>query len=194
MPILSAPLIVLDTETTGFPNHEWSRVIELAAVLLDVDGNEVDSWSSLVLPDILDERADGALAINHITREMLEGQPSTEDAAASFASWVESSGNPKATAFNIRFDRAFLEKMGLTLEWAPCVMERAMRSMNMSRWPKLSVAAEHFNVTVEGDAHRALTDARTAARIAVRIQEETKAAIRAVAPEPSESTAIPSEP
>lgn len=174
MSLLSAPLVVLDTETTGFPKQEWSRVIELAAVLLDRDGKEVSSWSSLIKPDVLDERADGALAVNHITREMLEGQPDTGSAAMSFLAWLSSHGLPKVTAFNVGFDCSMLKKMGLQVEWAPCVMLAAQKAMGVDGWPKLSAAAEHFNVPVEGDAHRALTDARTAARIVVAIQSKAK--------------------
>lgn len=174
MSLLSAPLVVLDTETTGFPSKDWSRVIELGAVLLDVDGKEVSSWSSLVKPDVLDERADGALAVNHITREMLDGHPDTGSAAMSFLAWLSSHGLPKVTAFNVGFDRPMLEKMGLQVEWGPCVMLAAHKVMGSYNWPKLSAAAEHFNVPVEGDAHRALTDARTAARIVVAIQSKAK--------------------
>jgi len=182
MTLFRSPIIVLDTETTGFPRQPWARVIELAAVLIGRDGREVDSWASLILPDILDDRASGALAINQITREMLSGQPSAFGAAASFRGWM-GAARPYVTSFNVAFDRTMCERTGLTsLRWASCIMERAMVAMGDAcpkfedgrpKWPKLSDAAAHFGVPVVGEAHRALTDARTAAGIMVAIQRKT---------------------
>lgn len=192
MTLFRSPIIVLDTETTGFPRQPWARVIELAAVLIDCDGNESDTWESLILPDILDDRANGALAINQITREMLIGQPSAFSAAASFRGWM-GDAPPYVTSFNVAFDRPMCERTGLTsLRWASCVMERSMAVMGPAGvlgnanprhpnydpgrpwlWPKLSAAAEWFGVPVVGEAHRALTDARTAAGIMIAIQRKT---------------------
>lgn len=182
MTLFRSPIIVLDTETTGFPRQPWARVIELAAVLIDHDGNEVDSWSSLILPDILDDRAADAMAVNRITREMLQGQPSAFSAAASFRGWM-GAARPYVTSFNVAFDRTMCERTGLTsLRWASCIMERAMVAMGDAcprfddgrpKWPKLSDAAAHFGVPVVVEAHRALTDARTAAGIMVAIQRKT---------------------
>lgn len=182
MPLFKSPLLILDTETTGFPGQHWSRVVEIAAVLLDTDGTEIGRFESLILPDILDERAAGALAVNHITPEMLADAPPTEEVAARFVGWWKTCGSPWATAFNVGFDRPMCERMTLDLRWASCIMKRSMEVMGplgvlrpgkfgkQWLWPKLSFAAEHFGVSVVGDAHRALTDARTAAGIAIAIR------------------------
>lgn len=175
-------ICVLDTETTGFADRDWSRVIELAGVILEPDGTEVAAWGSLVLPDILDDRAAGALAVNHIDPDEVRasGLP-TEQAVAAFAAFLADHDCLSVTSFNVAFDRPMVERMGLSLSWAPCVMENAceimgplglLRSAKYGRkwlWPKLSHAAEHFAVPVVGDAHRALTDARTAAGVACAI-------------------------
>ena len=182
MHLFPARLVVLDTETTGFPEYDWTRVVELGAVILDTDGTEIDSWSTLIRPDVLDERAANALAVNHITPDMLVGAPSTEAAALAFREWLKRVNGRYVTAFNVAFDRPMVARMGLAdLQWASCVMERAMDVMGPAgvlapgrrggwRFPRLAAAAEHFGVTVEGDAHRALTDARTAARVAAAIR------------------------
>lgn len=188
MSILPARLIVLDTETTGFPRDDWSRVIELGAVVLDTDGQEVSSFSSLVCPDILDDRATKALEINHIEAHELRGAPVVARVVSDFRSWATSTGARYVTSFNVGFDRPMVARMGLPdLAWASCIMERAMDVMGPAgalpagryggwKWPKLSEAAEFFGVAVEGDAHRALTDARTAARIAVAIKRSERGA------------------
>jgi DNA polymerase III epsilon subunit-like protein len=196
--LFSSPLLVIDTETTGFPEASWSRVIELAAVLLGTDGEEVAVFESFVRPDVLDSRADGALRVNCITAEMLADAPDTDAVRASFWEWLGMTVDPLAadqrapyvTSFNVPFDRAMVERMGLTeLRWASCIMDRATRIMGplgLLRnadpshprydperpwlWPRLSLAQEHFGVPVVGTAHRALTDARTAAGIACAIR------------------------
>ena len=191
MTLFRSPLLVLDFETTGFPGHDWARAIELGAVLLNERGDECATFGCLIRPDILDERADGALAINHIARADLEAADPTEAIAARFHDWYALLPDPNApavrppyvTSFNVDFDRVFAERMGLQLRgWASCVMLRASDIMGAAgelprsrdgrgyRWPKLSHAAQFFGVTVDGEPHRAVTDARTAARIAVAIQ------------------------
>ncbi|MCI0347118.1 MAG: hypothetical protein L0221_17030, partial [Chloroflexi bacterium] len=75
MSLFRAPMVVLDTETTGVPKkHPWAEAIEFAAVLLDPDGAEVDTFSTLIRPAYMGPEIDEALAVNHITREELLSQ------------------------------------------------------------------------------------------------------------------------
>lgn len=187
MPIFSQSLVVLDTETTGFPSHPWASVIEIAGVRLSRDGEEIDTFSAFCLPAVLDARADKALEINQITREMLVDKPAPEAVGSAFAEWV---ADDFVTAFNVDFDRPMCERMGLrSLRWASCVMLRAMAVMGPAGvlraadpthpryqpgrpwlWPSLAAAGDHFGVPPCEPAHRALSDARRAAGVAVAIQ------------------------
>lgn len=187
MSLFRAPFVILDTETTGFANVPWSRVVELAAVRLDLEGQEDGRFECLVRPEIHDHRSAGAERIHGITRAMLQPERLAGDAADAFRSWL---GRMPVTSFNVAFDRVMVERMGLDeLRWASCVMERAMavmgpagvlRDANRSHpnydpgrpwlYPRLAHAAEFFGVAVEGAAHRALTDARMAAGVACAIQ------------------------
>lgn len=172
MRLFSQPLIVLDTESTGlFGKHPWAEVIELGAVALDCEGNEIGRFASFVKPTVLDERADKALEINQITPAMLADAPDALFVGLRFVQFMAEHEARFVTAFNIAFDKQGMEKMGFEdLRWASCVMLKAMADMRISRWPKLSVAAEHYGVPVIGEAHRAETDARTAAGVAVAIK------------------------
>jgi DNA polymerase III epsilon subunit-like protein len=171
-------LCILDTETTGFQHHDWARVIELGAVVLDGDGVEVAAWESLILPDILDERAAGALAVNKIDLDTLRATGiDPVEASRSFREWLALHDCRFVTAYNVAFDRPMVERhpLGLVdLRWASCVMLRAKAAVPGGRFPGGSLArmAEHFGVAVVGDAHRALTDARTAAGVAVAIRQK----------------------
>lgn len=198
--LFKSPIIVADTETSGFVHHDWARVLELGAVCLDTDGTEIGRFESFVRPDILDERAAGALEVNHITAEMLADAPMPGAVVHNFREWLRFLGDPLlpdgptpyCTTFNVAFDRAMMERMGIDgLRWATCVMLRSMDIMGPAgtleslrqrdprydparpwRFPRLAVAAEYFGVPVEGTPHRALTDARTAAGIAIAIRRK----------------------
>jgi DNA polymerase III epsilon subunit-like protein len=61
---------VVDLETTGF-SPQSERVVEVAVVVLDPDGREVDAFCTLVDP----ERDPGPTHVHGITAEMLEGAP-----------------------------------------------------------------------------------------------------------------------
>lgn len=175
MSLFGTRLIVVDTETTGFPNQEWARIVEIGAVCLDEDGEEIGVFSSLLRPDIFDERADGALAVNKIPRADIEAAPRTERVMDGFAAWIVETGACWISAYNVAFDRFMLEAVGLArrlpgLRWASCIMLRSQAALRLSRWPSLTAAARNFGVVPDGDAHRALTDARTAAKIAIEIK------------------------
>jgi DNA polymerase-3 subunit epsilon len=185
--LFRSPIVVLDTETTGFQEMLWARVVELAAVRLDLDGNLADTFASLVRPEIHDARSAGAERVHGLTRAMLADAPAAGDVADRFRLWLDGA---LVTSFNVAFDRPFVERMGLDgLRWGPCVMERAMEIMGPAGvlrradpshpryradrewlWPSLAVSANYFGIAFEGDAHRALTDARVAAGIVVAIR------------------------
>lgn len=171
MSLFSQPLIVLDTETTGiFGRDEWAEVIELGAVALDEEGREVGRFAEFVKPNVLDERAAPALEVNHITPDMLTRADDAMMVGLRFIRFMAAHDARFVTAYNVAFDRAGCEKMGLDIKWASCIMERAKADMGVTRWLKLVKAAEHYGVPVVGEAHRAETDARTAAGVAVAIQ------------------------
>lgn len=184
--LFKSPILVVDTETTGFPRDEWSRVVEIGAVVLDVKGYAQESWSTLVKPDLFDERASGAVAVHGITRETVEAEGLTTslalEAFGHLVSYWFDPGTAFCTSFNVAFDRPMIARMGpADVRWAPCIMERAMSVMGPAgalpalsdgkwKWPRLSEAADFFGVHVEGTAHRALTDARVAAEILVALR------------------------
>lgn len=176
--IFPSRLCILDTETTGLQHHDWARVIELGAVILDLDGSEVAAYETLVLPDILDERAAGALAVNKIDPDELRAKGCDPlIVAVAFRDFLAANDCRFVTAYNVAFDRPMVERHPLALvdlRWANCIMLRAKAAVPRGPFPGGSLArmAEHFGVPVVGDAHRALTDARTAAGVAKAIRQK----------------------
>lgn len=188
-PVFQAPVLVIDTETTGFATFPWSRVVELAAVLLDEQGELAGTFAALVRPEIHDNRSDGVCKIHGLTKEALKDAPLAGDVAETFRLWKNEKCDltVRCTSYNREFDQPMVERMGLTdLNWGPCIMEMVtdhMGPLGLLKpadpkhpkyrpgkkwlWPSLDVAAKHFGVAFEGPAHRALTDAMVASQVLV---------------------------
>lgn len=96
------------------------------------------------------------------------------------------------TSYNVGFDAKFLRSLPWSIEhgahgmgcceiaWAPCVMVAASDELGRKgllpsngrggyRWPKLPLACQHYGVEFV-ETHRALSDARAAAQLAILLR------------------------
>ena len=178
-PILRSPVVVFDTETTGFTKDPDARAWEIAAVLIDRDGTELGSFSAVMRPPVWTRDADAALKIGGVARAEVEAFPPHEEALADLRAWLATIP-PDAvyTAFNVDFDRPILARYDIRPPWGPCVMRAVQGIMGKAgalpvfasgdyKFPKLSEAATFYSVPAQEPAHRALADARTAALVLV---------------------------
>ena len=153
----------LDTETTGLPRDPWARVIEIGAIAVAEGGLEVDSFSSLICPDILDHRADRALEYCGLDYERVANAPTVGYVRERFLAWMNSRCIERVFAYNQIFDQTMLERSEFYLPWAGCIMSMARQRSGKPNLT-LSAACEHFYVPIE-TKHRALSDARMAAGV-----------------------------
>lgn len=160
--------LVIDTETTGLL-QPWSFVVEFAAVWVQ-DGKGISAFTSMVNPPVLDERANAGLAVNHIDPKQLLHAPSPEEVRAAFADWSRRlPADTQTAAYNAPFDRQHCERLGLPLPaWGPCIMQRARKHFGVQSI-KLVDAAASFRIPPYTPAHRALSDAYTAAAVLVAL-------------------------
>lgn len=93
---------VIDTETTGFSPRTGDRIIEIAVVRLDLQGEVVDTWETLLNPD----RPVGATHVHGLTAEAVAHAPRFTDVAEHVAALV--SGHV-IVGHNVDFDMRFLE-------------------------------------------------------------------------------------
>ena len=184
-------IIVVDTETTGLGSQDSREdaIVQIGAVAV-VQGEMIDQFCSYSWPGekfFIDGRADYALSINNLDIDMLRSSPPDEIVAVKFQEWMKTHLPAKITAYNIAFDRPFLvqEPWNLRdipgLEWGECIMQYAAeylgeRGMNRRHpyfgnwmWKKLGAAARSLNVDI-ANAHDALSDARAAADIMMRMK------------------------
>ena len=131
--LFAQPLIVVDTETTGF--HHSAEVIEIGAVALSKRGEITSTFSALIRPDILDDwRGAKALEISGLTKEQLLNAPSPIEVQSAFSLWIKSfarlsaNASPLVLAYNAPFDKKMLERMGVFCErsgaiWGECLLK-----------------------------------------------------------------------
>ena len=97
------PFTVFDVETTGM-SPVFDRVVEIAARRIDADGSE-SAFETLVDPARPIPAA--AVAVHHITDDMVANSPRFGEAARRF---LEFSAGSTLVAHNARFDLAFLQE------------------------------------------------------------------------------------
>lgn len=160
-PVVAPPYFaIIDVETTGLSpkNH---RVVELAVVRVNHQGQTIDEWTTRFNP----EGPVGATHIHGITQDDVARAPLFRDIAASIIPYI--AGLPIA-AHNARFDLAFLRaefrRAGWDIPWLPayCTLDGSHHYLpNLDR-RRLVDCCWSARVPLH-DAHSALGDARATA-------------------------------
>lgn len=154
--------VVVDVETSGFrPGH--ARVLSVAALALDVDGNVEQSVVSLLNPGV----DPGPTHVHGITSEMLEDQPTFGEIAGDLADLMH---GRTLVAHNAAFDYSFLtaeaEIAGVVLpvDTVMCTVELARRLELGLDNLRLETLARHWAVP-QTRAHDAFDDALVLSRV-----------------------------
>ena len=154
--------VVVDVETSGFrPSH--ARVLSVAALALDAEGNVEQSVVSLVNPGV----DPGPTHIHGITAEMLEDQPTFAEIAGDLAGLMH---GRTLVAHNAAFDYSFLvneaELAGaaLPVDSVMCTVELARRLDLGLENLRLETLARHWDIA-QTRAHDAFDDALVLSRM-----------------------------
>lgn len=166
----SQKYVIFDVETTGLFPRRGDRVIEIGAVLI-VKGEICEEFHSLI--NVPKRITKGAQRLHGITNEMLEGQPGPEQVFPEFRKFIE---DATLVAHNARFDMAFLRsefhRLGVGLSNPRiCTLEMSRRLYpGLPEHTLTSVYRFLFGELPEDiQMHRALSDARMAAEIWLKI-------------------------
>jgi DNA polymerase-3 subunit epsilon len=108
---------VVDTETTGLFPGGHDRMVEVAALLLDYQGNLVDSYETLLNP----ARDLGPTHIHGIRAEEIISAPSFEEIAGDLVSFLSRASLLVGhnVFFDVRFIEAELRRIGIDITWRP---------------------------------------------------------------------------
>lgn len=175
----------LDTETTGLVDDPCACVVEVGAVLVADNGAILDSFESLVRPDILTEDGQRICEeISGISAEEILAAPLPSDVFVALGRFLLGWSVPVWT-YNLDFDQRMVRRTFCgadevpdeedPVQWGGCTMRMFGRRFRMTYgklpqdggdpnfplWKAIDIAGFGF----VGDAHRALTDARAAARL-----------------------------
>lgn len=174
--------LVFDTETTGFPPK--ARMTQLAYMLIDENGKEIESYQSLIKPDGWEVPKEKFFIDNNMSTERCEteGIP-VFDALRKFQEALKQC-NYKI-AHNISFDNKIVSKeiklAGITYQLfqykkSVCTMMEAYNNdyygthaNGRTKWPKLiELHRKLFNEDFDG-AHDALADVRATSRCFIEL-------------------------
>lgn len=154
--------VVVDVETSGFrPGH--ARVLSIAALALDPDGNVEHSVVSLLNPGV----DPGPTHVHGLTAEMLEDQPAFADIAQDVAELMH---GRTLVAHNAPFDYSFLiaeaemARATLPVNNVMCTVELARRLDLGLENLRLETLARHWNIP-QTRAHDAFDDALVLSRM-----------------------------
>lgn len=175
MPLVEAPIVVLDTETTGLSPELGHRVIEIGAVRL-TRWQEEGSFDALVNPGRPIDP--GAARVHGLTDSDVAAAPPFSAIVQQLAPLLDGT---VIVAHNASFDAGFLameyaiaSRAGACPETLPnpwlCTLQLARRHFHFGRNDLGTVA--HLLGVRRGQTHRALTDAYTTAGVLQRMVRE----------------------
>jgi DNA polymerase III subunit epsilon len=158
--------VVVDVETTGLSIARGGRVIEVGAVAIE-SGEIIDEFATLIFVNAPIDA--GAYRVHRISHAMLAGNPDPEEVWPWF---LEFTGGSPLVAHNAAFDSAFIRRELALLDirinnrWH-CTVHRSRKLLPGLPNHRLDTVYQHLIGQLPPDAvrHRALDDARMAARI-----------------------------
>ncbi len=164
--------VVFDLETTGV-SWKHDKIIEISAVKVK-DGEVAEEFTSLVNPGC--HISEGATAVNGITDDMVEGEPSISEVLPRFLEFI---GDEILVGHNIgSFDMNFIYRDAEEIcngvpgnDYVDTLyLSRSMRPDLSSH--KLTSMAETYGIATEG-AHRALADCHMNQKVFEHLKQDT---------------------
>ncbi|MDR0579018.1 MAG: 3'-5' exonuclease [Campylobacteraceae bacterium] len=152
---------VVDIETNNLTQND-ARVIEIGAVILK-GGKILDEFNSFAFTDFLPETI---VNLTGITVDMLKNAPSEAEVLEKFRLFL---GTDVFVAHNVDFDYTFLSDASKRHHFAPflnrklCTIKFARKTIKSVKYG-LGTLCEVLDIN-EGTLHRALSDAKSAARV-----------------------------
>ena len=157
---------VIDVETTGLIASRNDRVVEIAVVVVDMGGNVIREFVSLVNP----ERDVGPTRIHGLKASDLVNAPTFGQILPGLLEALD--GTIALVGHNLRFDISFLcsefQRLGVNFPEAQQIC-----TMKLVGGGSLSRVCSQFGIEFMGEAHAALHDAHATARLfAALIKDE----------------------
>jgi DNA polymerase-3 subunit epsilon len=165
---------VVDCETTGV-NPETDRILQLAAIVVNGEGEIVQTFDTVVKPESPADYTHGAEHIHGISEEQVaQGMPLRE---ALQKLWEISDGN-LFTAHNAKFDIGFIhaesKRVGLERQVETYIDTLALSrktDAEKERKHSLDALCEHYGIERDR-AHEAKSDATATAQLLIHLMHD----------------------
>lgn len=172
--------IVLDTETTGLKASDGHRIIELAMIELIDDEPSGRVFVQRFNPGV--PISEGATAVNGITNEMLQGEPTFADRAHEIVDWLFHFSVSDYIGHCIRFDVDFINNELMFAQRKERLSDQDLidtrilgKMLNPECPAKLYQLCEQHNVDISDlKLHMALDDATATTRLYQAIMKKIK--------------------
>lgn len=162
--------MILDTETTGLSPYQGDAIIEIAALKIEEDGTELETFESFINPRI--PISIGAQIVHGLTDEFIakNGLP-LEKVMPDFAYFCAGAilVGHNVIKFDLNFINKHLEDLGQT-KLQNETIDTLHLSQKKCRLPnhKLGTIASNFDIPYE-NAHRAMNDVRITKEVFLRL-------------------------
>ncbi len=159
---LEGPFSIIDLETSGF-NPPQSKILEIAILKIDINGDEIDRFETLVDPE---DGYVGRTDIHGISSNMVQGAPNFDEISGRVLELIE---NSVVVAHHAKFEENFLfyqlTESGLDVEVMPALdtLWLARNTVNLPNY-KLETVVSGFNEKLI-DSHTAIGDVSSVAKI-----------------------------
>jgi DNA polymerase-3 subunit alpha/DNA polymerase-3 subunit epsilon len=185
--------LIFDTETNGLPKNwsapitdvdNWPRLVQLAWILCDDQGNEINKQCRIVKPDGF-EIPEAVTLVHGITTEIaLEKGLPLSDVLTEFCADLRKETDLTLVAHNVSFDRRVLgaellrsemhNNFNVFFDGTPkiCTMKSSQNFCNLpkKKWPKLEELHQILFNEPFADAHHADTDTACCAKCFFELQ------------------------
>ena len=154
---------IIDLETTGFSTKYNNRVIEVAVIRINEEGDIIDSFETLINP----ERDVGPTHVHKITNEMIFNAPYFRDIASYLIDFIN---NSFVVCHNASFDVEFLKNefllSGFDVTDIPhiCTLKLSKKYLGDLPSKKLTSLCEYFDIQ-QYDQHSAFFDSQATAEL-----------------------------
>lgn len=177
-------LIFADIETTGF-SREWDSIIEIAAIAVDEDLNEINRFHEYIYPG--KSIPAKITEITGITNEMVEGKRNEKDVMMDFLVWVLDQEADRIVGHNYdAFDGQFFNTKAIKYGLTPLSLE-TIDTLKIAREKKIptnmktargahsyrqEALADYYGI--EYQAHSAIEDVRALIKIYKEMTSEAQ--------------------
>ncbi len=175
--------IIVDLESTCWNNRQKkdNEIIEIGAVMIDNNANEISVFEQFIKPIINPTLSDFCTNLTSITQKQVDDAPNFVEALNTFQKWINQNGNNYYLCSWGYYDKSqFIKDCQLHkqdtawLENHMSIKHKYAEIKNLKRAIGMKTALKKEKIKLEGFHHRGIDDAKNIAKIFIKYFELLK--------------------